>query len=185
MPPSRYAQVCQCASGLAPAARLRWACCGSVKKRVERPAREARQSRQLSRRPLPAGDVVFQKVWMLQAGELDGEAFLKMAHDTALHRAERDQRADRRPLVGGDTGARLRDVDNAAGEVDAVRHDQTADRVARYDTAVAAVFRQAEDVAVGEPGELGGELVALARGRPDGHRETVLEDARDAAFEPD
>jgi hypothetical protein len=76
-------------------------------KRMEPPAREARQSRQLSRRPLPAGDVIFQKVGMLQAGELDGEAFLEMAHDAALHCAERDQRADRRPLVGGDTGARL------------------------------------------------------------------------------
>src|ERR1700688_2125093 len=141
-----------------------------------------RRSRQLSRRPLPAGDVVFQKVGMLQAGELDGEAFFEVTHDAALYRSERDQRADRRPLVGGDTGARLRDVDNAAGEVDAVRHDQAADRVAWYDTAVAAVFGQAEDVAVGEPGELGGELVAFARCRPDGHRKAVLENARDAAF---
>src|SRR5580692_3266541 len=121
---------------------------------------------------------------MLQAGELDGEAFFEVTHDAALYGAERDQRADRRPLVGGDTGARLRNVDDAAGEVDAVRHDQAADRVARHDTAVAAVFRQAEDVAVGEPGELGGKLVAFARGRPDGHRKAVLENARDVAFEP-
>ena len=52
------------------------------------------------------------------------------------------------------------------------------------DAAVAAVFRQAEDVAVGEPGELGGELVALARRRRDRHGKAVLEQARDLAFEP-
>ena len=50
------------------------------------------------------------------------------------------------------------------------------------DTAVAAVFRQVEDVAVGEPGELGGELVALA-GSPDRHGKAVLEIARDLAFQ--
>src|ERR1700756_1698090 len=77
------------------------------------------QSRQLSWRLFPAGDVVFQEVRMLQAGELDGEAVFEMTHDAALHFAERNQRADRRPLVAGDTGAGLRHVDNAAGEVDA------------------------------------------------------------------
>src|ERR1700692_3827681 len=99
---------------------------------------------------------------MLQAGELDGEAVLEVTHDAALYGPERDQRADRRALIGGDTGARLRDVDDAAGEVDAVRHDQAADRVARHDTAVAAVFGQAEDVAGGEPGQLRGGLIALS-----------------------
>ena len=39
-------------------------------------------------------------------------------------------------------------------------------------------------MAVGEPGELGGELVALARRRRDRHGEAVLEQARDLAFEP-
>ncbi len=53
-----------------------------------------------------------------------------------------------------------------------------------YDTAVAAVFRQIEDMAVGEPRQLGSELVALARRRSDRHREAVLKDTRDVAFEP-
>ena len=48
---------------------------------------------------------------------------------------------------------------------------------------MAAIFRQAEDVAVGEPGELGGELVALALGRRDGHGEPVREYARDVPFQ--
>ena len=60
-----------------------------------------------------AADGVFKKVGMLQPGELDGEAVFEMAHDATLHFAERDQRADRRPLVAGDAGARLRHVDDA------------------------------------------------------------------------
>ena len=49
---------------------------------------------------------------------------------------------------------------------------------------MAAIFRQAEDVAVGEPGQLRGELVALARRRGDRHREAVRQNADDRAFEP-
>ena len=56
--------------------------------------------------------------------------------------------------------------------------------IARHDTAVSAVFRQSENMSIGEPGQLGGELVALARRRRDRHREAVLKDARDVAFEP-
>ena len=48
---------------------------------------------------------------------------------------------------------------------------------------MAAVFRQIEDVAVGKPGQLRGELVALARRRADGHCKTVVDDARDLAFD--
>ena len=61
-----------------------------------------------------AADCVFEEVRVLQPGELDGKAVLEMAHHAALHLAERDQRADRRPLLGGDAGARLRHVDDAA-----------------------------------------------------------------------
>ena len=43
---------------------------------------------------------------------------------------------------------------------------------------------EAKRCAVGEPGELGGELVALARGRRDGHGEAVVELAGDQALEP-
>src|ERR1700719_2928891 len=104
MPPLRGAQVCQCASGFAPAASFVVGMLWRREKREKRLARRARRSRQLSRRPLPAGDVVFQKVRMLQAGELDGEAFFEVTHDAALYGAERDQGADRRPPVGGDAG---------------------------------------------------------------------------------
>ena len=83
-----------------------------------------------------------------------------------------------------DRRARLRDVDDAAGQIDAVGQDEPRHRVARGDAAVAAILRQAEDAAVGEPGELGGELVALARRRRDRHGEAVLELARDDAFQP-
>ncbi len=42
---------------------------------------------------------------MLQAGKLDGEAFLEMPDDATLHLAKRDQGADGRPLVATDAGA--------------------------------------------------------------------------------
>ena len=56
---------------------------------------------------------------MLRTRELDGEAILEMSHCAALHLAEGYESADRRTLIGGDAGARLRHVDDAAGEVDA------------------------------------------------------------------
>src|SRR3984957_10327142 len=131
---------------------------------------------------LAAADVVFEKVRVLQPGKLDGEAIFEVADDAALHLAERYQSADRGALLGGDTGARLRNVDDAAGDVDAVRHDQAARRFLRRDAAVAAVFRRIEQVAIGEPGELGSKLVALSLGGCDRHRKTVLKMARDVAL---
>ena len=38
---------------------------------------------------LAGGDVVFEKVRVLQPGKLDGEAVFEVAHDAALHLAER------------------------------------------------------------------------------------------------
>jgi hypothetical protein len=83
---------------------------------------------------------------VLQTRELDGEAIFEMSHYAALHLAEDYESADRRALIGGDAGARLRHIDDAAGEVDAARHEQAPDRVTWDDTAVTAVFRQPEDV---------------------------------------
>jgi hypothetical protein len=68
-------------------------------------------------------------------------------------------------------------------DVPAVRQDQAGGRQARHETAVAAVFRQVQDVAVGKPGELGCELVALSRRRRDRHGEAVLQLPRDLAFQ--
>jgi hypothetical protein len=69
-------------------------------------------------------------------------------------------------------------------QIDAVGQNKAARRVHRRPPAVAAVFRRGEQVAVGEPGELGGELVALARRRRNRHGEAVLEDPCNVAFEP-
>ncbi len=49
---------------------------------------------------------------------------------------------------------------------------------------MAAVFWQFEFVPVGKPGQLGGELVALALGGVDAHGETAVEMAKDHSFEP-
>src|SRR6266852_1995135 len=99
-----------------------------------------------ARRRLPAGDVLFEKVRVLQASELDRDAVLEMAYHPSQRLADGDGRADLGQLVG---------------------------RIARCDTAVAAVCGQAEDMAVGEPGELGGELVALAHRRRDRHGKAI------------
>ena len=58
-----------------------------------------------------------------------------------------------------------------------------ADRVARRDALVAAVFGQVEFVLVGEPGELGCEFVALALRGNDRHGEAIRQGAGDDAFD--
>jgi hypothetical protein len=130
-----------------------------------------------------AGDVVFDGVGMLQAGELDGEAVVDMTDHVAWSFADGDRGAHRRPQIGSDRdrGARGGKVDDAGRDIGAVRQDQPCYGIARREAAVAAVFRQIEDLPVGE---LGGELIALARGRRDHHGKAVVEKARDLAFEP-
>src|SRR5579872_4836383 len=59
---------------------------------------------------LPAGNILFEKVGVLQADELDREAFLDMADDAARRLAHGYQRADFRPLVAPDRRARLGNV---------------------------------------------------------------------------
>ncbi len=115
--------------------------------------------------------------------ELDREAFLKVADDARLDTAEGDGFADQRLDLGGKRRARQRQVDNPAGQRAAVVEFQDGRRVARHDAVVAAVFRQVEDLAVGKPGELGCELVALAGRCAHGHREAVVEQAGNLAFD--
>src|SRR5207253_207460 len=57
-------------------------------------------------------------------------------------------------------------------------------RVANRDALMLAILRQTQDVPVGKPGELGGELVALARGCRDRHREPGGKHPGDGALEP-
>ena len=126
------------------------------------------------------------KVRVLQPGELDGEAIFDVAH----HAAGVLPMVTAAPTGGRRSGL----IAMAAPDADMSMTRQAtlvpfgrirrADRIARHETAVAAVFRQIEDLPVGEPGELGGELVALARGRRDGHGKAVVELARDHAFQP-
>jgi hypothetical protein len=131
-----------------------------------------------------AGNILFEKVGVLQPDKLDRKAFLDVANHAAGRLAEGDEGADLRALLAPDRGARLRDVDDAAGQIDAVGQDEPRHRVARGDAAVAAIFRQSQNATVGEPGELGGELVALARRGRDRHGEAVLELPRDDPFQP-
>src|SRR5439155_19702986 len=70
------------------------------------------------------------------------------------------------------------------GYVVRVRELRHGDPVARHHTLVTAVFRQVENVAVGEPGQLCGALVALARGGADGHGEPVVDNPGNPALDP-
>ena len=139
----------------------------------------ARQWRKLSDGVYRPADALFEKVRMLQPGELDREALLEVAHHPALHVLPRVTSVP----IAGRWSVAIAAPDSDRSMMRQVRltpfgRIRWVDRLARHDAAVAAVFRQVEDVAVGEPGELGGELVALARRRRDRHGEAVLEDAR-------
>src|SRR6478735_12710985 len=114
-------------------------------------------------RALPRGNALFESFNWLRMHELEREAVFEVSDHAALHPAEQNRRFQRRAVLGGDGGARQREVDDAAGHLGAALERQHRDRIARHDTIVAAVFRQIEDVAVGEPGQLGRELVALSR----------------------
>ena len=54
------------------------------------------------RRRLPAGNVLFDKIRMLQPDELDREAILDMADHPTGGLADGDERADLGPLIAGD-----------------------------------------------------------------------------------
>ena len=106
-----------------------------------------------------------------------------MANHAAGDLADRDVAADFRALLGADAGAGQRQIEDPHPDIGAVRHDQPGAGDLWHETAVAAVFRQVEDAAVGEPGELGGKHVALSRRRRDRHRKAVLQLAGDLALQ--
>src|SRR5882762_4842912 len=133
---------------------------------------------------LPAGDVVFDEVRVLEAQVLDREPLLEVAYHPAGGLADGDLCANAWPLVGRNGTTRLRNVHDTHGNVVAVGQGQTASRVAGRHTAVAAVVDRAQELTVGKPGQLGRELVALTRGGRDVHGEAIFKQARDHAFEP-
>src|SRR5690242_16117629 len=101
---------------------------GSGLKKREPRARSGRAARENSTDPvygkdrLFAGDAVLDEIGVLQAREFDGETVLDMAHHAALRLADHDHGSDRRAQIRCDRnrGARLRQVDDPAGDVDAV-----------------------------------------------------------------
>lgn len=73
------------------------------------------------RRRLPAGDAFFQEIRMLEPGEFDREAVIKVTHDTALHLAKRHKGADGGAVLGCNRSAGERQVDQAATDIDPIR----------------------------------------------------------------
>src|SRR6476646_4622572 len=118
---------------------------------------------------LYTGDVFFEEVWVLQAGKFDSKPVFNVTNHAARRFADGDCAADCRPHIGCDRDrcARCRKIDNAAGDVDAAWQDQLRNWVTRRESTVAAVFWKIKNLPVGKPSELGGELVAFARGRRD------------------
>ena len=106
-------------------------------------------------------DVLFEKVEVLEAEEFDREAIVEMTDHTRRRLADGDGGRDFRPMFAPDRGARLRNVGYAHHHARAIRKDQPRRRIARRDSTVAAILRQTEDMAVGQPGKLRSELVAL------------------------
>src|SRR3954452_13122739 len=134
-------------------------------------------------RALPRGNALFESFNWLRMHELEREAIFEVSDHAALHPAEQNRRFQRGAVLRGDGGARQREVDDAAGHLGAVLERQHRNWVTRHDTIVAAVFRQIEDVAVGEPGQLCRQLVTLSRRRADQHAEAIVDDAGDLASE--
>jgi mannose-6-phosphate isomerase-like protein (cupin superfamily) len=133
---------------------------------------------------LPRGDAFLEGVGHLLVNEFEREAFIEVSHYSRLDLAEHDERSKRRTVFRRDGGAGARHVDNPASHLGAVLEREQRDRIARHDTIVAAVFRQIENVAVGKPGQLRCELVALARGRAHGHGKAIVDDAGNLALDP-
>ena len=120
---------------------------------------------------------------MLQARELDGKALFEVTHHPPGNLAKDDIAAQIGPMRRGNARAGQREVDDPDPNIGLVGQNQLSGRVLRDKAAVAAVFRQVEKVAVGEPGELGGQLIAFARRGCDCHGKAIGQMACDLAFE--
>ena len=106
-----------------------------------------------------------------------------MTDDAAACLADAQQRSDRRPVLADHRDARYREVQDTTFFFGAVFEDQCGRLVVGGGALMAAVLGQIENVPIGEPGQLGGELVALALRGNDRHREAGWQDARDHAFD--
>ena len=79
---------------------------------------------------LSASDIFFERVRMLQANKFNRKAILDIAGDAGLGLANGNERTDHRPLVARDTRARLRYIDNATVDMNAVRKNEPSQWVA-------------------------------------------------------
>src|SRR6476660_6944461 len=72
-----------------------------------------------------AGNIFLDEIGMLEAHELDRKAILDVTHHAALGLAHSNNHTDRWPQVGSDSDccARLRKVDNPAGDIGAIWQD--------------------------------------------------------------
>src|SRR5580704_2631616 len=133
--------------------------CTRPKKRADRVSHASPAGR-MNR--LLSGDRVLDEVGALHPRELDGKAVVEMPHHTPRRLADAQGRADRWPMIADHGDTRHRQVNDAAFLRGAVLQHQRGGLVAGGDALVATVLGKIEHMAVGEPGELGGELVALA-----------------------
>ncbi|CUX16875.1 hypothetical protein AGR7C_Cc110463 [Agrobacterium deltaense Zutra 3/1] len=125
-----------------------------------------------------------QCVGRLDAVEFDGDALHEVAHDLAAHvLAELDPASERRPVFDLDCRARQGKVDQPAGDEHAVFQNELGSRIARRQAIVATVFRQAEQLTLGDPGELRGEFFPLALRRVDGDEEARCGERCHRAFD--
>ncbi len=94
-----------------------------------------------------AGHVVFDEVGVLETHEFNGEAIFDMADNAALRLADGNDDADARavtPMAAPDWKSRSLGT----------RHSCPRHGLSRGKAVMAAIFRQVEDLPVGEPGQL-------------------------------
>lgn len=98
------------------------------------------------------------------------------------HATQSDRRAHGGTHFELDSGTGQRDVDNLAIVAAAIVENDGGMANVGNDALMAAVFRQIEQVFIGQPGELRCHLVALARGGGDVHHETTIDLMDDCTF---
>src|SRR5690606_33993547 len=119
----------------------------------------------------------------LGGGEFHRHAILEMPDDAGAHAPQRDRGAHGRADVELDGGARQGNVDDLAIiAATIVEHDGGMADIG-YDALMAPVLGQVEKILVGQPGELGGHLVALAGGGGDIHDEAAVDLCEDGALD--
>ena len=127
---------------------------------------------------------MLEQLAVLDRGKLHRDTAFDLAHNTCPHLAERNAVAHFRHDVGRDGRTGKRHIDNSAHVLGAVGQNDLRDRVLGNEPVVPTIFGKIEFVAVGQPRQNIGDLVALARGVSQFNGKTAIDQAGNLALNP-